>query len=398
MKNAVKAFMVVAAIAFGVLVFSGTSEAAAAQITGLKQIDAGSSSVRVQWDAFLGTSSVYYQTVIGTSADNLTREEDQYTTSAYISGLTQGGTYYVQVNAYSNSSRTELVAQSDVIQVSADLADVTGITQTAATGNTVTMKWNPVSGATGYNIYRYANSIYTQIGTSNTTSYTITGLAPSTYASFYVVATKKTATGFMAMSSYYRGTYTRTTPAQSAKIGITTYYSNINVAYFSWTGVNYCNGYQIQILNSKGKTLLDQEVSSNSIRVSPFWKGEFTKAHVRPYIVIGNTKFYGPWSDYSYNADSKSVKLSTKKKKIKVKWKKISGASGYTVYISTKSESGYKKVKTLGAKKTSLTIKKCGKKKLKKNKTYYIRVKFATKEGSKKITSGILDQGSIIVR
>ena len=61
---------------------------------------------------------------------------------------------------------------------------------------------------------------------------------------------------------------------------------------------------------------------------------------------------------------------SANRKKITLKWKKIAGACGYKVYISTKSGKGYKKVKTCGKNSKGCTITKCGKKKLSKKKTY----------------------------
>ena len=59
---------------------------------------------------------------------------------------------------------------------------------------------------------------------------------------------------------------------------------------------------------------------------------------------------------------------------IQLNWKKVKGASNYTVYISDKQNSGYKKVGTYNSKKTSATIRKFGKKALKSGKTYYVRI------------------------
>ncbi len=60
---------------------------------------------------------------------------------------------------------------------------------------------------------------------------------------------------------------------------------------------------------------------------------------------------------------------------LKVTWKKVSGASGYAVYMSTSKASGYKKVGTTT--KTSYTTSK-----VKKNKTYYFKVKaYSTADG-----------------
>ena len=55
------------------------------------------------------------------------------------------------------------------------------------------------------------------------------------------------------------------------------------------------------------------------------------------------------------------LSVKTSKKKIQLNWKKVKGASNYTVYISDKQNSGYKKVGTYNSKKTSATIRKFGK-------------------------------------
>lgn len=53
-----------------------------------------------------------------------------------------------------------------------------------------------------------------------------------------------------------------------------------------------------------------------------------------------------------------------------VKWSKVTGANGYEVYMSTSKSGKYKKIKSLTAKKTSLTQKK-----LIKGKKYFFKVK-----------------------
>lgn len=76
--------------------------------------------------------------------------------------------------------------------------------------------------------------------------------------------------------------------------------------------------------------------------------------------------------------------VSNKKKQMKVTWKKVSGASGYVVQYSTKSN--FKKAKTKVIQKgtaASTTIKK-----LKSNKTYYVRVRaYKSIDGKKVYTS-----------
>ena len=72
------------------------------------------------------------------------------------------------------------------------------------------------------------------------------------------------------------------------------------------------------------------------------------------------------------------VKLTAKKKAMKVAWKKTAGASGYKVYRATSKKGKYTCVKTASSKTTSFTNKK-----LKKNKKYYYKVCAFVKSGKK---------------
>lgn len=402
MKKAVRGLMMVFAVAFGLLIFTGTGKAATTWNAGLKQTNYAGTSVNVSWNPLLMTG-VYYTTVIGFSPTSLTKEESAYGTSEYIGGLSEGGVYYVQVRAYSDSARYKkpetLVAYSEVIQVATSPSAPTGLMQTGATTNSITMKWNPVPGATGYTICRYNNTGYTPIATTAATSCTVKGLGASQKIDYVVRANVTTSSGFTSQSSNSNYVYMCTVPSKVAYISMTNYDDLLQEAKYEWNSVNNASGYQFQLQTYKGKNLLTKDTGSsfaaNYIYVKPFKKGIFTKARARAYIIINNKKIYGAWSNLNYNASAKKVTLRRKGNKIKVTWKKISGAAGYTVMISTKSGSGFKKVKTLGKKSTSITIKKCGKKKLKKNKRYYIRVKYLTKVGKKKVASGVMGTGNI---
>ncbi len=71
---------------------------------------------------------------------------------------------------------------------------------------------------------------------------------------------------------------------------------------------------------------------------------------------------------------------SSKSKQVKVSWKKISGASGYEVYYSTKKNGSYKKAGTITKAKTVTYTQK----KLKSGKTYYYKVRaYRTVNGKK---------------
>lgn len=73
-----------------------------------------------------------------------------------------------------------------------------------------------------------------------------------------------------------------------------------------------------------------------------------------------------------------SVRTSARKRAVKVSWKRVSGASGYQVFRSSKKSKGYRIVKSV--KKTS-----CVSSKLKKGKRYYFKVRAYRKTDGKRV-------------
>lgn len=130
--------------------------------------------------------------------------------------------------------------------------------------------------------------------------------------------------------------------------------------------------------------IIDTSYKINYVVTNKNLKKQAFKIKVRAYVFdeAGN-KHYGKYSKEKIivpRATIKSKSLTSKKSQnVKIKWDKVSGAKSYTVYLSTKESSGYKKKATV--KGTSYVIKnnknytdyyvyvvangvKCGKKKL----------------------------------
>ena len=99
-------------------------------------------------------------------------------------------------------------------------------------------------------------------------------------------------------------------------------------------------------------------------------------------LIIAKTATSAPKINYNKNTSSK---------KAKIKWKKVSGATGYKLYVSTKKGSGYKCIYT-GSKREFT------KAKLKKGKTYYFKVRTYKKFGGKKLYSSYSAVKSIKIR
>lgn len=100
----------------------------------------------------------------------------------------------------------------------------TGVTVSGTSSSSVSLAWNTVSGATGYNVYRGGTKVQAVTGTSAT----VTGLAASTSYTFQVTATN--AAGESARSATVTGT-TTTSPGGGTtlpKHAVTGYWQNFN--------------------------------------------------------------------------------------------------------------------------------------------------------------------------
>ena len=158
--------------------------------------------------------------------------------------------------------------------------------------------------------------------------------------------------------------------------------------YMDFVPVQYATSYEIELSDEKGKVIKTYTVNCNN---TDFVEKTFKKLPKDVYGVrIRGCRDgeYGEWSDRSIVVKQPKMQARNYKGAIQIKWQKLKGVSGYDIYMSRKQNSGYKKVASVNAKTTLKTIKKIGKKKLKKG-TYYYYVVAKKKLGKKTFKSGI---------
>ncbi len=372
--------LVVLVTFFTILLTSQKASAAQApaKVTGLTQTGASSSRIDVKWNEVAGTDIVY-DVVISKDGVNFTQDDLQrsYSNDCSIYEVTSGATYYVRVRAYEYSYGVEPVYSewSDTLQVVTTPDTPKNLVQTTATTSTISLKWDAVAGATKYEIYQYVSYDKKVLkGTSRTNSYKVSKLKSGKEYNFYVVAVKTSPT--FSAKSYNSNTlyYTKTLPGKLTGLKLDTYYSSIQSAYFKWNKIDNADKYEIIIYSLKNKKIYSTTTTSYSHYISNKVKNNsFYKVKARAMIKVNGKYLKGEWSSINYiSGEPKNQKLANTKSGLKVSWSKMSGATSYTVYISTKQNSGYKKFKTVTG--TSTTVTKYGTKKLKKNTTYYVYV------------------------
>lgn len=380
----IKKLLVVAAIALALGAMSKAQSQAA--VTGVQQVDDSHSSVKVKCDAMLQAKYYYLEM----STDNVNWVYMDVTSdpnSLYASGLTAGRTYYARVGicddwTYVNSVQIpenprEVSAAIDVVTSPSGYPTAT---QTKATTKSFSVA---ITGVTGANYYTVIyNNLTVAQGTSNKLT-TANTLLPGTGYWIRAYAARRSSSGYIAYGSYdYEKVKTLANAVPKGSFGVSNAWLNIDSFRFAVSAGNIdADGWQWQFTNTKGNKVLRNAAGSGFYASS--LKGTFYKYRVRSYVECGTGKSYSAWSTFKTFAIPKSISVKGSKKALRVSIGKVSGSTKLAVYISTKEKSGFKKVKTVSAKKRSLTIKKIGKKKLKKGKTYYIKVVPMAKVGKK---------------
>ena len=147
-------------------------------------------------------------------------------------------------------------------------------------------------------------------------------------------------------------------------------------------------GYKIYKYNSKTKKY-DYVVKTKNTKytIKNLKIGTTYKFRVKAYKTVDKEEYTGKETELSASTNpskTKITKLTTKNKKATIKWKKISNATGYEIYMSKNKNKGYKKIKNI-TKKNTIRYKKGS---LKKNKTFYFKIRtYRTVDGKKVYSS-----------
>lgn len=142
-----------------------------------------------------------------------------------------------------------------------------------------------------------------------------------------------------------------------------------------WDKVQNASGYKIYKYNPKTKKYVKLgSTKGNTYNVKKLKAGTTYSFKVVAYQNVNGKKYIGTYSNVlktSTKTKTPTVtKLTSKNKKATVQWKKVSGASGYQIYMSKTKNGKYTKVKRVSKKTLKYT-----KSNLKKNQKYYFKVR-----------------------
>ena len=141
----------------------------------------------------------------------------------------------------------------------------------------------------------------------------------------------------------------------------------------SWNACDNAQGYQVQTTDASGNWVDYTYTNETSLTIENLNKASRFSLRVRGYYQNGNDIVWGPFAQINLATKpdkTSKVTLSATDTTVTVKWKKISGVSGYRIYMYDSKSKKYELYKTV--EKGSATSVKLSS--LKPNKTYKIKV------------------------
>ena len=171
-----------------------------------------------------------------------------------------------------------------------------------------------------------------------------------------------------------------------SKVSSTAY----NKLKVSWSKAKYADGYAVyRSTSAKGSYQLVKTIGSGttlSYTDGNLITGKTYYYKVRPFQMVGGSRKYGAYSSYKSGKPVLTVPSLTVKagnKQVALKWKKVSGASGYQVYRANSKNGKYTLVASI---KKGSTVSYTNKN-LKAGKIYYYKVRAYRTVNNKKVYS-----------
>lgn len=317
-------------------------------VTGIRSTSNTSTSNTITWNAskkaegyevyqWIGTTDSYK--LIGTTTST------KFTNSKKSSGTMYG--YKVRAFNTVDGQRIEGAYSSEL--TTCTLPANVSFSLCSTDVDSITLNWNKVSKATGYQVEMYTNGKWKTLSTLSGTSYTASDLSQNTAYRFRVRAIRN-----YNYINYYGG-YTEKDitirPANTPE-GLSSSVNTSSSNTITWESVNGVSGYSVyQWIGTTDsyKKLGDTAYPyyTNSGKSS----GTMYTYRVKAYYVSDNVMQYSKPAQLVTCTLPANVTVKTAKRsgsKISLAWNKVSKATGYEIYV--KSGSSWKKLTTTSGK------------------------------------------------
>lgn len=317
-------------------------------VTGIRSTSNTSTSNTITWNAskkaegyeiyqWIGTTDSYK--LIGTTTST------KFTNSKKSSGTM----YRYKVRAFNNVDGQRIEGAYSSEFTTCTLPANVSFSLCSTDVDSITLNWNKVSKATGYQVEMYTNGTWKTLSTISGTSYTASDLSQNTAYRFRVRAIR-----YYNYINYYGG-YTEKDitirPANTPE-GLSSSVNTSSSNTITWESMNGVSGYSVyQWIGTSDsyKKLGDTAYPyyTNSGKSS----GTMYTYRVKAYYVSDNVMQYSKPAQVVTCTLPANVTVTTAKRSgsnISLAWNKISKATGYEIYV--KSGSSWKKLTTTSGK------------------------------------------------
>jgi fibronectin type 3 domain-containing protein len=299
-----------------------------------------SDKVRVTWNAVSGASS--YEVWRSTGSSSASASLVGVTTSTTYNDTTAvADTIYYYWTKALNSAGSSLFSSSNTGYRASGPAAPTGATATDGDyADKVRITWNPVSGATSYEVWRNTSSSTSsanKIGTTTVTSYNdATAVAGLAYYYWVKTVTSRGTSGFSSPDTGFR------LAPPVAPIGVTasdgTYTDKVRV---TWTAVAAATSYEVWRNNANSASTASRVATSSSFSCDDTTAvpGSTYYYWVKAKNAAGTSGFSGGDTGHRLGPlpgpTGVAATDGTYADKVQVSWSVVPGASGYEIWRNT---------------------------------------------------------------
>ena len=304
--------------AAGASAFSTVASLKKTQISVSKlKADANGSTVQLSWTGGVTGAEGYviYRRTEGGSYDEIGRTSG----NTYSNTISAGIKYYYAVAVYSGSRTEDKCPEVGVMYLVAPSG--LSVSNTIAS---LTLKWNAVKGATGYEIYRAGtDGKYSKITTVTSTSYVDTSVKNNAQYSYRIKAYNTACTSAFSTAASLKKTQISVSNLKAD--------ANGSKVQLSWTGgVTGAEGYVIYRRTEDGSYAEIGRTAGNTY-------SDTISAGIKYYYAVAvysgsRTEDKCPEVGVMYLAEPAVTGASNITSGVQVKWSKVTGATGYIVY------------------------------------------------------------------
>ena len=338
------------------------------QVKNLKVKSTTSSTVTLSWTKTSGAKR-YRVYRYDTSENKWVQVTTTSSTSYKVTNLSSAKSYKFRVRAYNGDTKGSY--SSSVTAVTAP-KKVTSLTYSSTTSSSATLKWDKVTRATGYTVYKYnsTDKTWKVLKSTTSTSYTVKGLSSGKTYKFMVRAYVKSGdTTKYGSSSDSISVSIKLGQVKNLKVTDVT-----STGYtLEWSKVDNADRYDVYRYETAGWTkIFSTNLTYYKVKNA---SSSSKKYRVRAVRESGSKVITGPYSatvsaKTSLSTSESALKPSVPQnlslvavpgdKSISISWDKTDLAKGYQVYKYNESENEWVRIRTTSSTSIKYSVDETG--------------------------------------